>query len=764
MSEVSVKAALTRRRKEAEAAFVPLWKRLLTYALYFAFLLVFGAARVGAISPFAAGFYFALASIDPHPIVLLPLYVLASLVRGADAATAVAELITAVCVTVARIVAGRRKRGGLAVLLAVAAVGRSAHLVMLVRGGDSVLSAGLELIFSLLFAYLSACALAPVVGGLKRKLSDTEIACLWTVMIALGAGLGAVEPYGVKLLYVVAMLAISAAALFTGKGGAIAVGLSLGVGGAAAAYGPMPAAMLAFVAAAYAVLSKAPRLVSLTGALLAAALFELYFGLDPAGIPFDLLALAAGGLLYVILPSNKLDVIAKKYFSPPDRSAVRALISTARRETAAEVERVSEVFGDMSRALRAGMRPAELSPAAVCAKIYSAVCAGCRECDSRRESSAAALMKLSELTVENGSTGVTDVPFFIENDCPNAARIMSVANEYGHMMLRRAREAGKDNSLREELAAQLDGVRAVLARAAENAARSPGFDPETEDLLTEELNYRGANVADALVTADGRATVVVRENGPDGETIAKVADGVLKTRYRAIVEPSLYTGYSVVSLKKMTEYDAVFATSALSKSREATGDAHSFMRIGESKFMLALCDGMGFGANASRISETAIGLVESFYRAGFDSDFTLRLVNRFLSRDSDESFAAFDILVCDLDTLERTIIKLGSPASYVLGGAGVTRLEGSALPLGAVGELTPSVTADKAAEGDTVIFTSDGVGDLFEGDELAHFIGSLPPLSVRELCERVTAEARSRSGGEIRDDMTVVAARVFKRV
>ena len=63
------------------------------------------------------------------------------------------------------------------------------------------------------------------------------------------------------------------------------------------------------------------------------------------------------------------------------------------------------------------------------------------------------------------------------------------------------------------------------------------------------------------------------------------------------------------------------------------------IRIDERKFMVALSDGMGSGEYAKKVSETAISLLESFYRAKMPSDLVLSTVNKLLSFSKEETFA-----------------------------------------------------------------------------------------------------------------------------
>ena len=94
---------------------------------------------------------------------------------------------------------------------------------------------------------------------------------------------------------------------------------------------------------------------------------------------------------------------------------------------------------------------------------------------------------------------------------------------------------------------------------------------------------------------------------------------------------------------------------------------------------------------------------------------------------------------------------------------GTTAVEGSALPLGALDEISPFVNRDEFQGGDVIVFVSDGVSDLFSGDELKTLINETSGDNVETLVGAVMSEAKTRAGGVNRDDMTVTAVRVFKR-
>ena len=106
----------------------------------------------------------------------------------------------------------------------------------------------------------------------------------------------------------------------------------------------------------------------------------------------------------------------------------------------------------------------------------------------------------------------------------------------------------------------------------------------------------------------------------------------------------------------------------------------------------------------------------------------------------------------------------GSDVSVVVSDEGVATLDGDALPLGALGEITPCVYADFAKEDQTVVFVSDGISDLFKGNELAMFLQNINRSNTQLLVDTVLDEAKKRAKDAFLDDMTVVAVRLLKRI
>jgi stage II sporulation protein E len=196
----------------------------------------------------------------------------------------------------------------------------------------------------------------------------------------------------------------------------------------------------------------------------------------------------------------------------------------------------------------------------------------------------------------------------------------------------------------------------------------------------------------------------------------------------------------------------------------ASGDTHSVLKINERTFLVALCDGMGSGEYAKRISECTISLLESFYRAKMPSDLILSTINKLLTFNKEETFACVDIAVINLDTGKADIVKIGSPLGFILTGSTVRVLEGGALPLGILDSLHPDTASYTLAEGDVLLFLSDGITDAFGStSDLVETLKTMPIGNPQCLADTLLQRAITAYGGTSKDDMTVLAVRIFKR-
>jgi hypothetical protein len=58
---------------------------------------------------------------------------------------------------------------------------------------------------------------------------------------------------------------------------------------------------------------------------------------------------------------------------------------------------------------------------------------------------------------------------------------------------------------------------------------------------------------------------------------------------------------------------------------------------------------MGAGVNAHKMSAMTLGLIENFYKAGFDNEIILESVNKLLAVNNQENYSTLDVCLLDLN-------------------------------------------------------------------------------------------------------------------
>ena len=488
--------------------------------------------------------------------------------------------------------------------------------------------------------------------------------------------------------------------------------------------------------------------------------FSVLFGISPRVIGWSALMCLAGALPVCVLPRRSVRALGEYFdFDGCARLGVRHYINRVKADAGDRMLRLAAVFDETARLMNA-FEPQAPDFAALGAVLSDKVCPYCPKrgvCD--RQSASAAFAEVARSAYENKPV-IAGLPEFFAENCAKIPEVTSSALSVAQTAHFEEKENECDRKAKAIVTERLTAVREVLSELGNFQALPVGFDDVAEKRVAQELALSGIECADAFVTRDG-VTAVVRSERAEREKIRKAVSTALKSQYVLTeLDNSRAAGWSVASLKKRPTFEAVYARAGVAKNG-VSGDSYTFKRIGD-KFLVALCDGMGTGSNASADSAAAVELVECFYKAGFDSNSVLTGVNRFLKLPGSERYSAADIAVCDLSTATTDIIKIGAPPCFIKTADTVLKIEGSSLPIGVLDEMRPFVTSKRLYPGQMYISVSDGVSDRFDGDELPAFINGLSARNPAAAANAVLSRALELSGGTPRDDMTVLAFRLFE--
>ncbi len=365
-----------------------------------------------------------------------------------------------------------------------------------------------------------------------------------------------------------------------------------------------------------------------------------------------------------------------------------------------------------------------------------------------------------------GRVSLVDLPAEITAACIHPADLINEMNGALLRLKKLSAEAETARSGRRLLANQARGIAEVLKTTAIDVSRGGIRHSEREKRVTDTLAGAGICCSEVAVTGDDGGEIYITVAG--AAPAAALGEGLysaLGRRYILKDKITYNAERTCYIFVRPPDYDAAFGVAYCIKDGErASGDTHSVIRINERSFLMALCDGMGSGESAKKVSSTTISLVEAFFKAEMPCKTILDTINRLMSYSRDETFTCIDIAAIDLDDLKAGFIKIGSPAGMIIKKDGIKIMESTSLPLGILDSIHPTICTEQLEEDDIVVFMSDGITSSFpSATDLYSFIEKLKPLNPQNLADDILSGAKKAARGRAADDMTVLCVRVFSR-
>ena len=493
------------------------------------------------------------------------------------------------------------------------------------------------------------------------------------------------------------------------------------------------------------------------------------FSTSSAHLTFYVLSGVLPCLLFILIPAPAVRKLENKLVFYRERHLSRIAINRNRASIGEQLFEISGVFREIQATFSAlGSTEAEDGAKEyVKAFAVETVCKTCENASSCiKKGRDEQLKKLVEVGAAKGKANLLDIPSALAERCQMQSDLLYAVNkqlgDYKKYML----EAENAKDGRNLLANQAQGVSEILKNIALVQSQPLRIRSDLEKRL--ELALLKAGVVCSEILASGEedcpALSMITFGNADVKKIAAVSSEVLKKKMIISEKLSLGKDKYCCILRKKPAFDAAFGVASAKKAGEsASGDTHSVIRIDERRFMLALSDGMGSGEYARRISESTVALLESFYRAKMPSPLVLSTINKLLTFNKEESFACVDIALVDLDTGRADIVKIGSPMGFILSDHSLRILDGGSLPLGILDSLRPQTSSYDLRSDDVLLFLSDGITSAYPSSaDLYDELKKIPALNPQQLADALLYRAIELCGGVAKDDMTVLAVRIFK--
>lgn len=379
------------------------------------------------------------------------------------------------------------------------------------------------------------------------------------------------------------------------------------------------------------------------------------------------------------------------------------------------------------------------------------------------------LSDMFPLMQERGHAADIDVPKQFREDCMRFDDFLATLNKNYDIYKVNMMWSGKVLESRTLVADQFRNISSILSSIRSRLNTDISQDMLLEDKIAAALDRKGITAGQICVTgADGyEVTMLANACGGDLACSTTVAAAVSEVLGVPMLRSGRTCGDRVCKLRfrEQERFSADVGLAQVARDRAGeSGDNHTFTLLGDGKYVLALSDGMGSGAKANTQSSITIELIKRLLGAGFDKDTSLRLINSILlTNTDDETFATVDMCLINLYTGALEFIKIGAASSYIKSGNEVACIRSTSLPAGIVEQPEPDCELRYAKNGDYVVLATDGVTDALSsvdedvcGEILAQYEGA----TAQALADTLLMEAIRLSGGKVRDDMTVLCARV----
>ena len=330
---------------------------------------------------------------------------------------------------------------------------------------------------------------------------------------------------------------------------------------------------------------------------------------------------------------------------------------------------------------------------------------------------------------------------------------------------------------RECCAIQLDTFADMIRSSARELENSIFSDDRLKKKLEGALRKKGLRVLGIrfFMNPEGKYEIHVTARTLAGQTIPvkEVVKTVTEATGRRFVLPGGSTGtvgpeYVIVVCREGTAFYTMQGMAKIGKGcSRISGDNFALLDLQGGRQAAILSDGMGAGEDACRESTMVIELLEELLGAGFPEKAAIRMLNAALVMGREEiHYSTVDMTIFDLYTGTCEIVKAGASSTFIKKSGQVEHLSSSSLPIGVVNRIEIDAATRQLDDGDFVIMVTDGVLDALPVGEqdilLETIIQGTDMCNPKELAHHVLEQVLAWTGKEPMDDMTVLAAGIWR--
>jgi stage II sporulation protein E len=607
-------------------------------------------------------------------------------------------------------------------------------------------------------------------GGAEKCIC---VSILAGVILSLTSGL---QISLINLKDILGVLAVLVMASSVGPGAGAISGIIIGIMGYSFPFSPWSVSILAFAGLISGTFKRLGRIGTVTGFALGYLIYNFYINsIGETLINIPVILFSSG--IFLVIPADLFNKLANnlKVLQEQKDGVVIPKLAEER------LYEIASVISDMGTFFKEPLDGVNRADARryfedVCAEIQETVCCNCgmyKICWEREPRKT--VKSLFVLIKDFEKNLFRAMPQLFKSRCKRVEDIKRIVSEKSSIYLMQKRLDKIIDFNRDLICAYFEKASEMIKELA--AGISEELDMTLDDKLLSVLSQLGVRPENVFVTSDdNRCEISIVKPPCIGErqcetVIPKGIATILGRRfYTKIIDCPLKTGGLKCRLKAVTYgiLGVCVGASGMAKAgQKVSGDKFTFMDLNNGKYMVALSDGMGVGDKASQHSERTLEVTERLLKAGFGSEFTLKMVNlSMMLSTQDESFSTLDLVIIDTYSGRAEFIKAGAPTSYIKRGNSISTVEGDSPPVGILNSISHTIAEKKLKPGDIIIMTSDGAIEAMNGtkdsnDMFLKIIKNLKSSQPQDICNEILDVAKSK--GSCNDDITVLAIRISEK-
>lgn len=511
----------------------------------------------------------------------------------------------------------------------------------------------------------------------------------------------------------------------------------------------------------------------------------LWYFFSPLNLDFDIVkALIVSVGIFAILPSEKEQIYTmKKEMISEDRhiDKVQNIINEKLNHFSASFQNIAKTFEDISER-RMTLTTEEVNK--LLDDVAEKVCKNCSMCETcwKKDFYDTYRTVFSIFSAIENKNRITreDIPRVFLEKCIQTEAFIATTNQMFEIYKTNMAWENRIAENRELISQQFHSVAHIIEKLGENLYKNIEFNEALEEKITEELLKEDILVKDVVVykTHNGRMEVGMKlkyqgDKSRSMKDVTPVINKYTKKKMR-IDDGCKYisdTTYSDVRFIEREVYRVAKGVSRANKDyTDVSGDSYSFLNLPKGQDIVALSDGMGTGLKAFKESKAAIELMEQLLEAGFDGETAIKMVNSILVlKSSEQTLSTLDMSLIDRYTGICEFVKIGAVSSFIKSGSKVDVVHSTSLPMGVLNDIESESTNKQLKDGDMVIMVTDGILDsddeAIDKDEwVEEALKKCDSRNPQDVSDYILELARDKTGGQINDDMTVIAMRIWEKV